>query len=501
MLNCGFAAIVAGCSTETEAPRPMPVEHDTLVGFQQEADKFNSIISLPDFETTTNAIELSVKTTIAGANAALDQIGRLQPPEVNFKNTLRALDDVNYGISLTENRLEIIKETSTEAALRDAATDKIKVIEEWAVGLDYREDVYRAVKAYADTKPRLTGEDAKLLKETMRDYTRAGLSLPKAQRDEVEGLRKKLSGLTTDFETHVTKAEHKMTFSKAALEGVPEDFLTQKDVKNDDGTYSIMANITWHYLTVMENAKNEQTRLRLQTARDNLARAENVPLLQQILVLRDTLAHKLGYKTWADYVIEIKMAKTAARAENFLEKLKAGLQPKFDAEIAEFRALKVKETGDTNARIQLWDWRYYANQLKKEKYTVNEEELKVYFPYQHALDGMFKIYQRIFGLKFQRLDAPYRWVADLQLYAVSDSSTGEPLGLFYLDMFPREGKYNHFAQFGIIEGKLLANGKYQRPTVALICNFPSPRPASRPFSPTRTWKRSSMNLATPCIRF
>jgi len=474
MLHCGFAAILAGCSTEPEAPPPMPVEHDTLVGFQQEADKFNSIISLPDFETTTNAIELSVKTTIAGANAALDQIGRLQPPDVNFNNSLRALDDVNYGISLTEHRLDIIKETSTDAALRDAATDQIKVIEEWAVGLDYREDVYRAVKAYAGTKPQLTGEDAKLLKETMRDYTRVGLNLPKAQRDEVEGLRKKLSGLTTDFETHVTKAGHKMTFSKAELEGVPDDFLSQKDVKNDDGTYSIMANITWHYLTVMENAKNERTRLRLQTARDNLAKAENVPLLQQILVLRDTLAHKLGYKSWADYVIEIKMARTSARAEDFLEKLKAGLQPKFDAEIAEFRALKVKETGDATAQIHLWDWRYYANQLKKEKYTVNEEELKVYFPYQHVLDGMFRIYQRIFGLKFQRLDAPYKWVANLQLYAVSDSSTGEPLGLFYLDMFPREGKYNHFAQFGIIEGKLLANGKYQRPTVALICNFPTP---------------------------
>jgi thimet oligopeptidase len=478
MLNCGFAVILAGCSTEPETPPPMPVEHNTLAGFQQEAGKFNSVISLPDFETTTNAIELSVKTTIAGANAALDQIGRLQPPEVNFNNTVRALDDVNYGISLTENRLEIIKETSTDAALRDAATDQIKIIEEWAVGLDYREDVYRAVKAYADTKPELAGEDAKLLKETMRDYTRAGLALPKEQRDEVEGLRKKLSGLTTDFETHVTKAECKMTFGKAELEGVPEDFLSQKDVKNDDGTYSIMANITWHYLMVMENAKNEQTRLRLQTARDNLARAENVPLLQQILVLRDALARKLGYKTWADYVIEIKMAKTAARAEDFLEKLKAGLQPKFDAEIAEFRALKARETGDTNARIHLWDWRYYANQLKKEKYAVNEEELKVYFPYQRALDGMFRIYQRIFGLKFQRLDAPYKWVADLQLYAVSDSSTGEPLGLFYLDMFPREGKYNHFAQFGIIEGKLLADGKYQRPTVALICNFPSPQPGA-----------------------
>jgi len=453
----------------------MPVEHSTLAGFQLEAAKFNSVISLPDFETTTNAIELSVKTTIASANAAQDEIGRLQSSDVNFNNTLRALDDVNYSISLTENRLDIIKETSTDAAMRDAATDQIKVIDEWAVGLDYREDVYRAVKAYADTHPQLSGEDAKLLKDTLRDYIRAGLNLPKDQRDEVESIRKKLSGLTTDFETHVTQAEHKMTFSKTELEGVPDDFLSQKGVANDDGTYSIMANITWHYLTVMENAKNENTRLQLQTARDNLAKEENVPLLQQILILRDTLAHKLGYKTWADYVIEIKMAKTAARAEDFLEKLKTGLQPKFDAEIAEFRALKAKETGDANAQIRLWDWRYYANQLKKEKYTIDEEALKVYFPYQQALDGMFRIYQRIFGLKFQRLDAPYKWVPDLQLYAVADSATGEPLGLFYLDMFPREGKYNHFAQFGIIEGKLLANGKYQRPTVALICNFPTPQ--------------------------
>ena len=87
---------------------------------------------------------------------------------------------------------------------------------------------------------------------------------------------------------------------------------------------------------------------------------------------------------------------------------------------------------------------------------------------------MFAIYQRIFGLKFERVEPPYKWIGDLQLYAVSDSNTGEPLGLFYLDMFPREGKYNHFAEFGIIDGKLLPDGKYQRPVVRLICNFPPP---------------------------
>jgi thimet oligopeptidase len=461
---------------------PLPSENPalptnlTLAEFQKRAAPYHSIVTVPAFETSSNSIALAVSNTIAQAEAALDVIGRLKPAEVTFRNTVRALDDVAAAIGTTENRLSVIKETSTEAASRDAATEQLKKLEAWAVGLDYREDVYRAVKAFAGTEPRLQGEDAKLLKDTLRDYRRAGLDLPKAQRDEVEALRKKLSALSTDFESNVTKAGRGLVFTPEELAGVPADFLGQNGVKNSNGTYTVKANITWHYLTVMENARPEQTRLRMETARENLAREDNLPLLRKILVTRDEIAKKLGYKTWADFAIEIKMAKTAARAQDFLEKLKVGLQPKFDAEIAEFRALKIKETGDPKAEIHLWDWRYYANQLKKEKYTVDEDALKVYFPYQRCLDGMFAIYQKIFGLRFQQVTPPYKWVPDLQLYAVSDATTGEPLGLFYLDMFPREGKYNHFAEFGLIDGKLLENGDYMRPTVALICNFPSPAP-------------------------
>ncbi|MEY2466868.1 MAG: thimet oligopeptidase, partial [Verrucomicrobiota bacterium] len=332
--------------------------------------------------------------------------------------------------------------------------------------------VYQALKAYAASNPQLKGEDAKLFTETMRDYRRAGLELPKVQRDEVEQLRKKLSGLSTDFESNITKAQKPIKFTKAELEGVPEDFLGQ--IKTGEDEYTAMANITWHYITILDNAKREETRKQFLIAQSNLAREENIPLLEKILVLRDDIAHKLGYKTYADYVTEVKMVKTAQTAIDFEEKLKTGLQPKFDLEQEEFRQLKIKKTGDENAKINVWDWRYFANQLKKEKYNVDAEQLRVYFPYQHVLDGMFAIYQRIFGLKFERLDAPYKWIGDLQLYAVSDAKTGEPLGLFYLDMFPREGKYHHFAQFGIIEGKLLPDGKYQRPVCALICNFPSP---------------------------
>jgi thimet oligopeptidase len=443
-----------------------------LRDFEKRAAKFNGVIRVPEFETTTNAVVRTVRETISAGNAALDRVAAIDARKATFDNTIRALDDIGYEIGLADNRLSVIRETSTNPAVRETATDSLKELEEWMVGLDYREDVYKVLKAYADTKPKLKGEDQKLFDETMRDYRRAGLALPKPQRDEVERMRKELSRLTTDFESNVTKAQKDIKFTKADLEGVPDSFLEQ--TKSGEDEYTVKANVTWHYIMVMDNAKKEATRKKLLVEHDNLARAENIPLLEKILPLRDDIAKKLGYQNWADYQTEVKMVKDATTAIDFLERLKTGLQPKFDAELAQFRQLKVKETGDANAQINVWDWRYYSEQLKKEKYTVDAEQLRVYFPYQRVLEGMFNIYQTIFGLKFERVEPPYKWIGDLQLWAVSDSKSGEPLGLFYLDMFPREGKYNHFAQFGIVEGKLLPDGRYQRPTVALICNFPSP---------------------------
>ena len=449
---------------------------DPLAAFQARAAKYHSIVNVPTFETTPDAVKATADKTIADGNAMLDSIGQLKPGEVNFYNTIRQLDDLNYLVGTASDRLGLIEQTSTNAAVRDAATDAIKKLSDWSVGTDYREDVYAAVKAFAATQPVLEGEDKKLFDETLRDYRRAGLDLPKDQRDEVEKLRKQLTALETDFENNVTKATKALKFTKAELEGVPEDFLSQQGIKTGDDEYTLKANITFHYIMVEDNAKLEATRKKMIVAQCNLAREENIPLLQKILVLRDEVAHKLGYASFADYATETRMVKNAATAITFLENLKTGLQPKFDAELEEFRQLKIKETGDANAKIYVWDWRYFANELKKTKYNVDAEQLRVYFPMNRVLDGLFTIYQRIFGLKFEQVEAPYKWVGDLQLYTVSDAKTGEPLGLFYLDLFPRDGKYNHFAEFGITEGKLLPDGRYQRPVCALVCNFPPPQP-------------------------
>ena len=152
----------------------------------------------------------------------------------------------------------------------------------------------------------------------------------------MEKLRKELTRLMTDYDSNITKAQKAVKFTKAELEGVPESFLSQ--VKTGADEYTVMANITWHYISVMDNAKREETRKKLLVEHDNLARADNIPLLEKILPLRDDIARKLGYKSWADYQTEVKMAANAATVIDFLDKLKMGLQPKFDAELAAYRA-------------------------------------------------------------------------------------------------------------------------------------------------------------------
>ena len=453
--------------------------------FHAAAEKANALLTIPDWEQTPEAVTTAMNGAIAKANKRLDAIGTQDLKKVTFKGTVVALDDLGYDALTTANRAVVIKESSPNEGMRKAAEEAVKIYQDWAVGIDYREDVYKAVKAFADTKPTLSGEDKKLFDETLRDYRRAGLALPPDKRKEVEDLRKQLAKLGTDFESNVVNAKAPVVFTKAELDGLPDSFFASPGVKTGDDAYTVMANVTWQFVAVEENAKSEATRKKLYVIHDSLAKDTNVTVLNQMLALRNKIALRLGYKSWDDYQTEIKMAKSGGGAKKYIGDLVSGIQPKFSAEIAELQKMKAADTGDPATKIGTWDWRYYDNQLVKQKFAVDKEALRDFFPFQKALDGMFNIYQNIFGLKFTQIEPPFKWVDDLQLWVVTDSATSEPLGIFYLDMFPREGKFNHFAQFNIINGKLLPDGKYQRPTVALLCNFP-PATADKPSLMTHT---------------
>lgn len=446
-----------------------------LEDLQLAAVQFNSVLALPKWEKTPEQVISGVDKIIGAANKRLDAVAAIKLSAATFANTFQEMDMIAFDAGAVANRIVWIKETAPDVKMREAATEAIKKFEDWGVSTDYREDVYKVLQAFADTKPSGDEEDGRLIHDTLLGYKRAGLALPLDQRKVVEELRKELAAVGTDFDTNIANGTAPLKFTKAELEGVPASVLEADGVKTGEDEYTINANITFQALGVLENGVKESSRKKVYLARDNRAREKNVAIIQKMVELRSEIAQKLGYKSWADYQIEERMAKKGATALKFLQELKVGLQPKFDAELSEFKAIKAADPNSETPEVNIWDWRFCAEQLKKQKYQVDTEVLRNYFPYQNVLDGMFATYQRIFGITIEPVVVDYSWVDGLQLYYVGDAATKAPLGLFYLDMFPREGKYNHFAQFGLIDGKLLPDGTYQRPTAALCCNFPPPR--------------------------
>jgi len=453
---------------------PAAAKAPSLADFQALAAKSNSALTLPVYPVTPAEIKALAEDTIKKANAELDKIAAQDPAKLTFASTFGANDAVGLWTSTAFTVVGTIAESAVSKDMRDMANEMNVVLDSWSVSLDYREDLYRVLKAFADTKPALDPEQQRLVDHTMRGYRRAGLALPAAERKEVERLRKDLGALETQFAVNINGARAPLDFTAAELAGMPQSFLDSPGVKQPDGRYRVMANITWHAQTIGENADNADVRRKVLTTRYNLARDKNTPVLTKLVVLRADIAHRLGYANWADYRVETRMAKTGATALKFEEDLVTGLQPKFAAELETLRQLKATQTGKLDAQLELSDVAYYTNKLKKEKYAVDTEALRVYFPYQQTLEGMFAIYQKIFGLKFTAVEPPYVWAPGVQLYVVQDSATGAPMGAFYLDMFPRDGKFNHFACFPQKIGGVMPDGRYDLPVAALMCNFPVP---------------------------
>jgi thimet oligopeptidase len=445
-----------------------------LQDFAAAAARQNAILALPDYPRTVDALRSRTAATLRDADAALAMLAKQDPAKATLASTFAAYDAISGAVETFTSQVNTIVETNPLAEMRDTARELQAQLRAWTIALDYREDVYGVLQAFAATKPKLDPAESRMVEFTLRDYRRAGLALPAEERKKVEQLRKDLSLLEQEFAANINRATAALDFTAEEMAGMPDSFLNSPGVRQPDGRIRVLANVTWQALAIAENAARAETRQRVNVARNQLARETNVAVLSKLVALRADLARRLGYATWADYRTETRMAKNGATALKFEEDLAAGLQPKFAAELETLRQLKATATKDPAAKLEPWDVSYYMNQLKKERFAVDTEQLRAFFSYQATLEGMFRIYQRIFGLKFTEVEAENAWAPGVQLFVVADAGTGAPMGCFYLDMFPREGKYNHFACFPQDLGGPRAGGRYALPVAALICNFPPP---------------------------
>ena len=418
------------------------------------------------------------------ATKTADEIVAVRGGKRTFDNTIGRYDDLIAQLELDTNMLMFMAYVSTDAAQREAGSEAEEEVTKWRIRLNKREDLYRAVKSYADTKPRLAGEQKRLLKHIMRDYRRAGMTLPAKKRAQLLEIQDEITELSIEFETNIREDGSRVPLTRGELGGLPEAYFENPNLKRSGDIYLVGLAYP-QFFPIMGYCDNEVTRKKVWLAYKRRGGTKNVRIIEKILKLRAAEARLLGFAHAADYEIEIKMAKNAANVQAFYDKLRPLVRRKALQDYDELVTAKSLDTGDGSAKLYPWDSDFYINWLKKTKFAVDPEKVREYFPLERVVEGLFSITQSLYGLQYKdvtgRAASKGRplWLEDVRLYEVWDTASGEMLGEFYLDMHPRPDKYTHAAQWGLAQHKEWSDGRVTKPLAALVCNFPKPT-ASRP---------------------
>uniref|UniRef100_A0A8C0WF30 Thimet oligopeptidase n=1 Tax=Castor canadensis TaxID=51338 RepID=A0A8C0WF30_CASCN len=329
-------------------------------------------------------------------------------------------------------------------------------------------------------KDSLRPEAARYLERLIKLGRRNGLHLPKETQEKIKSIKKKLSLLCIDFNKNLNEDTTFLPFTREELGGLPEDFLNSLE-KTEDGKLKVTLKYP-HYFPLLKKCHVPETRRKVEEAFNCRCKEENCAILKELVALRAQKSSLLGFSTHADYVLEMNMAKTSQTVASFLDELAQKLKPLGEQERAVILELKKAECEKRglpfDGCIHAWDMRYYMNQVEETRYRVDQNLLKEYFPMQVVTRGLLAIYQELLGLTFALEEGAAVWHEDVRLYSVRDASSGEEIGKFYLDLYPREGKYGHAACFGLQPGCLRQDGSRQIAIAAMVANFTKPTPGT-----------------------
>jgi len=405
-------------------------------------------------------VEPAVHALLADARARLDALVA-EPGPRTFDNTLGALERVTEKLDFVVGVVGHLESTATTPELRAAYSAVQPPVSEFFSSIALSEGVWNAIKAYAETDEAkaLTGTKKRLLEKTLADFRRSGADLDPAGKKRLAEIEVELAQLTLRYAQNVldaTNAFELVIDDREKLAGLPEGAVeaawASAEAKGRTGyRFTLQAPSYLPVMTYLDDRSIRERMYRGYTTRGSAEPWDNRKIVRRILELRREKARVLGYATFADLVLEDRMAKNGGAARRFVETLRDKTATWFERENADLAAFRRELEGPDAPALEPWDVSYYAEKLRKARYDFDEEALRPYFPADRALEGAFAIASRLYDVRIEPLPEAPVWHPNVRVYRVLEAD-GRQSAAFYVDLWPRETKRDGAWMQGLVTG-------------------------------------------------
>ncbi|GAB6012203.1 M3 family metallopeptidase [Viscerimonas tarda] len=400
-----------------------------------------------------------------------------------FENTIVALDESGQLLKRVSLVFDAMINAQTDTILQAIATELSPKLSEHSDNITMSEALFERVKYVYDNElesPGLTTEQKILIEKYYKEFVRSGVALGAAQKNRLREINKELGLLSLKFGENLLAETNNFRLvidKQADLSGLPADVVevasqAAKALGLNGKWVFTLSKPSWApFLQYADKRSLRETLYKAMYNRCNNGNEyDNNEIINKTVNLRLEKANLLGYQTHAGYVLDETMAKTPENVFKLLNTIWKYSLPQAKKEKEELQALIDKESG--NFKLESWDWWYYTEKLRKEKYTLDEELLKPYFPVDNVRNGAFMVANKLYGVNFKELDNVPVYQKDVKAFEVSDAD-GSYIGVIYLDYFPRPEKRNG-AWMGHITNQQVYKGKYVHPIVYNVGNFALP---------------------------
>ncbi|CAH0490879.1 unnamed protein product [Peronospora farinosa] len=433
------------------------------------------------FDLSIAEIEAETERILAQMKRVDDEIAALPSSAVTFENTVQKLINLDHEMLSHVTNVTFLGQVAADKETRDVCTKADEAIDDFAVQRSMRAEVYKSIHTLyrSAAYQKLNPVTQRYVHRLVQDFERNGLQLPDEKQKEVQAWKQKLSKLGIQFQQNLSEETIEVEFSHDELKGLSEDFIAALEKGNNDKYKIVLSYPT--VFPILNTCTVESTRKAVEYAFNRRCIAKNVAILEEMLDIRHKIALTLGYENHAAYVLEQRMAESPANVQVFLNDLNNKLVPLAKRNLDDLLRLKEADCERNgwkfDGKINMWDFRFYMDQFVKKHCSIDSEKLREYFPLSHVTVELLSMYQDLLSLKFVEISQPHVWHEDVRMFAVYDARPGKfgnLVGHFYLDLFPRAGKYGHAACFTLQQGCANSAGVREYPAAAMVANFNAP---------------------------